>query len=133
MSTTVGLRIEEIARSKGLPTGAALAAKLGVSYETLRRWRADGLAPNRARQRIIADYLGVDAAVFMFGSDGSTAGEPLTKDEARLLRAYRKLLTKDRAELLAQAERRAHEIDEIEARVRAEQHVRSKPRLARAA
>lgn len=64
---TVGERIDAIAREKGLPSGQALADLLGVSYETLRGWRKNRAAPNRARQLKIAEVLGVNPEQFMHG------------------------------------------------------------------
>lgn len=120
MAETVGQRIERLAKEKGLPTGAVLAERCGVSYESFRKWKAGDAAPNRRRQEVIAQVLGVEPAAFMFGADGGTSGEPLQSDEARLLRAFRVVLTEDRADFLRQLERRAREVSELEMRLRAD-------------
>ncbi len=117
---TVGARIERIAHAKNLPGGAALAAMFGVTYETLRKWRDGTTSPNRARQNRIAEVMGVAPAVFMHGADGGQSGEPLLADEARLLRAYRRVLKADRAQVLQQLENRAREIEELEFRITSE-------------
>ena len=70
MSETPGSRIERIAEEKGLPSGKALAKALGVTYETLRKWREGATAPNRTKQHRIAEYLGVAPAEFMHGVTG---------------------------------------------------------------
>lgn len=74
MSETVGQRIEAIALQKGLPQHARLAALIGVTYETLRKWREGASAPNRARQAVLVELLGVPAEVFMHGIQA--AGTP---------------------------------------------------------
>jgi len=73
MAGTVGSRIEAIALQKGLPSGKRLADLLGVSYETLRKWREDQAAPNRSRQAVIAERLGVAPEAFMFGAPQAPA------------------------------------------------------------
>ncbi len=120
MVETIGHRIERLASQKKLPTGAALAKLFGVSYESFRKWKAGEAAPNRRRQEVIAAALGVDPAAFMFGADGAASGEPLQSDEARLLRAFRVVLTEDRSDFLRQLERRAREVSELEMRLRAD-------------
>ena len=69
MHTTVGQRIEALAAEKGLPSGKALAALFGVSYETLRKWRSGDAAPNRSRQLVVAKVLGCKPEAFMFGDE----------------------------------------------------------------
>lgn len=120
MSETVGVRIEKLASAKGLPTGEKLAALFGVQYETLRKWKSGGTSPNRNRQVTISEVLGVAPEVYMHGAAGAAAGEPLHADEARLLRAYRRILTGDKAKALKDLELRAREIEELELRVMAE-------------
>lgn len=73
MQETPGARIERIAAAKGLPSGEKLAHALGVTYETLRKWREGLTAPNRTKQQAIAAYLGVTPAELMHGvpSDSS--------------------------------------------------------------
>lgn len=121
---TVGDRIERLAKAKGLPVGGALAADLGVSYETLRRWKAGETAPNRNRAARIAEYLGCAPETFMHGVS-DTAPNKLPPEEARLVEAFRTLLRDDKAELLAEVERRAKVVAEIEERFRAERSTRS--------
>jgi transcriptional regulator with XRE-family HTH domain len=66
---TVGERIVRLAA--GLPSPPtsrkALAAALGVEYETLRKWCAGLSAPNRSRAEHVARYLGVTESVVMHG------------------------------------------------------------------
>lgn len=76
MRQTVGERIEQLAQAKGLPAGAALAALFGVQYETLRKWRMGTAAPNRARQLVVSQVLGVAPAVFMHGVVEGDALQP---------------------------------------------------------
>jgi transcriptional regulator with XRE-family HTH domain len=64
------MRIERIAAAKGLLYGEKLAHALGVTYETLRKWREGLTAPNRTKQQKIAEYLGVPPAEFMHGIVG---------------------------------------------------------------
>ena len=73
MGETPGTRIERIAAAKNLPSGEKLAHALGVTYETLRKWREGLTAPNRTKQQKIAEYLGVPPAEFMHGI--AVAGE----------------------------------------------------------
>lgn len=73
MGETIGARIERIAREKGLPAGAKLADELGVTYETLRKWRQGITAPNRTRATHIARVLGVPKDQFM--ADAPRMGE----------------------------------------------------------
>lgn len=117
---TAGARIERIAREKNLPSGLKLAALFGVSYETLRKWRDGETSPSRNRQQRVSEVLGVAPGVFMHGTDGGQAGEPLKPDEARLLRAYRQVLKADKAQALRQLETRAREIEELELRISSE-------------
>lgn len=116
---TVGDRIERLAKAKGLPVGGALANRLGVSYETLRRWKAGDTAPNRNRAVRIAEFLGCAPEAFMHGVTDAAA-EALPSDEARLVEAFRMLLRADKAELLTEIERRAHAVAELQERIRAE-------------
>lgn len=134
MDETVGDRIERLAAAKNLPSGQALAELFGVSYETLRKWKRNLVAPNRSRQQVISKALGVAPEVFMHGVAGPSAGEPLRADEARLLRAYRHLLKADQEEALKRMETRAREIEELELRIKRERPVQPyRDALARAA
>lgn len=56
----------------------------------------------------------------MFGAVNTEPRSPLKDDEARLLRAYRRVLKGDKVEALAGLERRAREIEELESRIVAE-------------
>lgn len=116
---SVGNRIERLAKANGLPAGSALANRLGVSYETLRRWKAGETAPNRNRAVRIAEFLGCAPEAFMHGVTDAVP-DKLPADEARLVEAFRMLLRDDKAELLAEVERRAKVVAEIEDRIRAE-------------
>jgi transcriptional regulator with XRE-family HTH domain len=76
MSDTVGVRIESIAAKNGLPGGVQLAKLLGVTYESLRKWREGESAPNRKRQQVVAKVLGVQPEEFMYGgADGAVASD----------------------------------------------------------
>lgn len=121
--STPGQRIKEIAAKKGLPWGKALAAQFGVSYETLRRWTDGTAAPNRRRQELISTVLGVSASEFMFGSASDPTAAAVNRNEARLLRAYRSVLSTDKDEFLKSLERRAREVEEIELRIKTERGV----------
>ncbi len=121
MGDTVGIRIEALAKQKGLPQGAALAAHFGVSYETLRKWREGESAPNRSRQQLIAEKLGVAPEAFMFGSGaGGDGAARLSEKERSLLQAFRRVLKVDRERALSALEARAAEVDEIVRQVTAE-------------
>ena len=113
---TVGDRIEDIGRRKLGKTGKSLAAALGVTYESLRKWKRGTSSPSAPRQAKIAVRLGVPVAAFMHGAVAG-GGEPLTPDEARLLAAYRALLKDDRADLLRRAVARARELEELSAKL----------------
>jgi len=67
---TVGERIIRIAAGRPeLPRELkALAELLGVEYETLRKWRAGAVAPNRRRAAVVADVLGVPIETVMHGT-----------------------------------------------------------------
>lgn len=118
-ASTVGDRIEELGRDKLGLTGAALAEKLGVTYETLRKWKRGLGSPSAPRQKRISEALGEPPAVFMHGA-AAVGGEPLTRDEKRLLGAYRGILEDDRAKVLKELEKRAREVEEIAIRVHRE-------------
>lgn len=59
-----------MAHAQGLPGGKALAKLIGVTYETLRAWTADGakIAPNRTRAATIAALLNTTVDVVMYGA-----------------------------------------------------------------
>lgn len=77
-------------------------------------------APNRARQERIATHLKMPASQFMFGDPNHKAKEPISAAEVRLIKAFRSVLSEDKAKFLADIERRAREVEEIELRVRTE-------------
>jgi transcriptional regulator with XRE-family HTH domain len=90
VNETVGRRIQRLAAAKGLPSGKALAALLGVTYETMRAWTADGakIAPNRNRAAFIADRLGISVEELMFGQARPPTFSP---DAAALAEAFDQL------------------------------------------
>lgn len=110
MEDTVGNRIEALAAQKGLPGGKELAALFGVSYETLRRWRGGGIAPNRNRAARISEVLGVPEEVFMHGVVGTPQLDP---QQRRLLRAFGRVLAADKERFIGMIELRAQELSEI--------------------
>lgn len=117
MQETVGSRIKALALQQALRVGRAplnandLAAALGVSYESLRKWTAGKTAPNRARAERIATYLGCPVESFMLGvrfsddDDQPEAAAPAT-DEQALLTVFRALPKSSpaRARILAYAQ-----------------------------
>lgn len=102
MEETVGARIERIAKEKGLGKSAALAKSLGVSYETLRKWRAGEIVPNRNRQARIAAYLQVEIKDFLHAKPPQA--EPIDELAAWLLKLYNDLPLDRRMKLIHQAE-----------------------------
>lgn len=98
---TVGQRIEKLAARQGLAPGAALAKEFGVSYETLRKWRAGEIAPNRARQERISAVLKVPPEQFMHGV---MTARPLSDEEWRLVGLMRTLAPEDQKTLLRVAD-----------------------------
>lgn len=113
---TVGKRIEALGKAKLQLTGEKLAERLGVSYETLRKWKAGTMSPSAPRQKIISERLGEPPEVYMYGAT-QVGFAPLEADEVRLIAAYRAMLVEDRADILSKAERRAREIEELTLRV----------------
>jgi DNA-binding XRE family transcriptional regulator len=87
MTETVGRRIQRLAQERKLPSGKALASLLGVRYETLRAWTAEGgkIAPNRQRAVKIARLLGVSVPHLMYGVD---VGVSLSPDAQALAEAF---------------------------------------------
>jgi len=82
---TIGTRIEAIAAAKGIPGGAQLAKRFGVSYETLRKWREGETAPNRAKQAVVSRELGVPVGAFMFGAPHEHGvAHPMSPDTSNL-------------------------------------------------
>lgn len=120
---SIGARIERLGAERLGCTGKLLAAKLGVTYETLRKWKSGDIAPNRTRQEQIARQLGVPISAFMLPGGDAQGDPPISKDEQRLLAAYRVVLAEDRDKALAALERRAREVEEIELRIRTERGV----------
>lgn len=98
---TVGQRIEKLAAQQGLAPGAALAKEFGVSYETLRKWRAGEIAPNRSRQERISAVLKVPPEQFMHGV---MTARPLSDEEWKLVGLMRTLRPEDRKTLLRVAD-----------------------------
>ena len=63
---TVGTRIEALAAKLDPPlANAALAEAVGVSYETLRKWRNGLIHPTANRQKHISKVLGVPPERYM--------------------------------------------------------------------
>lgn len=79
MEKTVGERIRAIAAAKGLGDGEELAARFDVTYETLRKWTKGLAAPNRSRQLVIAEVLGVPIPAFMHGDPAIERQESSTE------------------------------------------------------
>lgn len=117
MQETVGSRIKALALQQALRAGRTplnatdLAAALGVTYESLRKWTAGKTAPNRARAETIATYLGCPVESFMLGvrfgdEDESPDAAPPPSDEHALLAAFRALPqgSPARARILAYAQ-----------------------------
>lgn len=117
MQETVGSRIKALELQQALRTGRAplnatdLAAALGVSYESLRKWTAGKTAPNRARAETIAAYLGCPVESFMLGvrfsdEDDQSETAPPASDEKALLAVFRALPQNSpaRARILAYAQ-----------------------------
>lgn len=116
MKETVGSRIREIAIAKALkagnpePTAVDIAAAIGVSYESLRKWTTSATAPNRKRAAAIAAHLGVPVAAFMIGTepvDDDDEAAPAVTYSARALRVaaiYDQVSPKDRRHIDAAAD-----------------------------
>lgn len=118
---TIGQRIEAIASECGLPSNSALAQHLGITYETLRKWRSGSSAPNRSRLKKISELLGVDPARLMFGIEREAGAKPedeLSEEESRVLAAFRTLPTRERMDFLAQIEEKAAVVTELLIRLR---------------
>ena len=79
---TVGARIRELRRARGL-TQDALAAACGVSRSAVAQWETDRSGQLRENISIIADALGSSVEHLLHGS---TAG---TGDELAMLRLYK--------------------------------------------
>jgi phage repressor protein C with HTH and peptisase S24 domain len=81
---TIGERLVQYAKAEKGWNKTQLAAKLEVSYETLRKWVTGEIAPNRNRTAQIADILGVTVEWITHGtlpSDGPELGEGVTVSE----------------------------------------------------
>ncbi|RCJ04105.1 transcriptional regulator [Cupriavidus necator] len=50
-----------------------LADEAGVSYETVRKWLADEIAPKRARVAAVAQILELSEEALMFGAERASA------------------------------------------------------------
>ena len=67
-------------------TEQAFADQCGVSRSAVQHWERGLTAPNRARQKIVADVLGISVAQLMGGIDddsaprGSNIRQPMTLD-----------------------------------------------------
>lgn len=127
---SVGERIEAIWKAKraaGLPALELvtdlkqLSAYLGVSYETLRKWKRNEASPSAPRQKKIAEKLQCTVADFMFEATPSVDDTSLSDEEMRLLRAFRSVLRADRAETVARLEKRAAELVAIRSEIATEE------------
>ena len=76
---SIHYRIKRLRAAKNM-TLEELAARVGVSYQTVQQWeREDGTAPKRARQEAVADALGVSVAYLVTGVDTTEVGRHDTK------------------------------------------------------
>lgn len=75
METTLGQRIRSAARKREL-TMQDIATRLGVSYETVRKWVNDQTAPTRARFPELAALLGVPEFELRYGFAPTGVAEP---------------------------------------------------------
>lgn len=124
---SVGDRLERRARElfPECTTAEAVAARLGVSYETLRKWKSGETGPKRTRVEQLARDLKTTSEWITHGIDdardepalAAQDQAPLNEEEVRLLDAFRKLLSEDRTNLLREVEAKARMIDELSERL----------------
>lgn len=105
MAETVGERLIRVAKTELGLNQTQLAQALGVSGETLRKWRTGEIAPNRARARMVAEQFGRSVAWVMHGDEPHDNDPVLPLQvhlhEPELISGYRLLDEKDRADVLA--------------------------------
>jgi transcriptional regulator with XRE-family HTH domain len=85
MAETVGARVQRLATARKLGGGTirGIAAALGVSYETLRKWTRGLTAPHRETAERLGKLLRVSAEVVMYGGDlDQLGGHPDADDIA---------------------------------------------------
>ena len=69
---TIGIRMRRaLTRLEKSPKW--LADEAGVSYETVRKWLADEIAPKRARVATVAQLLEISEEALMFGTERASA------------------------------------------------------------
>jgi transcriptional regulator with XRE-family HTH domain len=82
MKQTVGERLLEAAERKGW-SADQFAKLVGVSYETVRKWRTGATAPNRNRAIKVAEVLGTSVNWVMYG-EGQQMTTTSSDDRAAL-------------------------------------------------
>jgi transcriptional regulator with XRE-family HTH domain len=98
--TSVGMRIRELRRARGL-TQDALAAACDVSRSAVAQWETDRAGQLRENISRIADALGSSVEHLLHGSTAATG------DELAMLRLYQACDPEDRAFLLRTAHKLA--------------------------
>lgn len=91
MAETVGERIKRLAEQphRNIPErGKHLAARLGVSFETLRQWTVGTSAPNRNRADGVAKVLGCTVEHLMHGTGPD--GPPMPQLSAQAIEIAQK-------------------------------------------
>lgn len=105
MAESVGERLIRVAHDELQMNQSQLATAIGVSAETLRKWKTGEIAPNRTRARKIADLFGRSVSWVMHGdaADENDSILPLRVHwhEPELIAGYRLLDERDRTDLLA--------------------------------
>jgi transcriptional regulator with XRE-family HTH domain len=100
--TTVGMRIRELRRARGL-TQDELAAACEVSRSAVAQWETDRAGQLRDNISRIADALGSSVEHLLHGSTAATG------DELAMLRLYQACDPEDRAFLLRTAHKLARQ------------------------
>jgi transcriptional regulator with XRE-family HTH domain len=100
--TTVGLRIRELRRARGL-SQLELAAACNVSRSAVAQWETDRSGQLRENISRIADALGSSVEHLLHGSTAATG------DELAMLRLYQACDPEDRAFLLRTAHKLARQ------------------------
>src|SRR5579875_3309694 len=102
---SVGERIAQLRRSRGF-SQAAFAEATGVSRSAVAQWETDRAGQVSGNLSRIAQVLDVSVEVLLHG-ERARGPEGLTGDELALLRLYREIGERGRAELLKAARRLA--------------------------